>query len=101
MRYKVLVIDDEEMIRTMLSKCLDAEGFLVYAAESAKKALELMSVTPDIILLDINMPEMDGLELCQFIRKHISWNVWASRTKRSRKNELNEDFSNAFSSDKR
>lgn len=65
-------IDDEEMIRTMLSKCLDAEGFLVYAAESAKKALELMSVTPDIILLDINMPEMDGLELCQFIRKHIS-----------------------------
>lgn len=29
MRYKVLVIDDEEMIRTMLSKCLDAEGFLV------------------------------------------------------------------------
>ena len=72
MRYKVLVIDDEEMIRTMLSKCLDAEGFLVYAAESAKKALELMPVTPDIILLDINMPEMDGLELCQFIRKHIS-----------------------------
>lgn len=72
MRYKVLVIDDEEMIRTMLSKCLDAEGFLVYTAESAKKALELMSVTPDIILLDINMPEMDGLELCQFIRKHIS-----------------------------
>lgn len=72
MRYKVLVIDDEEMIRTMLSKCLDAEGFLVYTAESAKKALELMSVTPDIILLDINMPEMDGLELCQFIREHIS-----------------------------
>lgn len=72
MRYKVLVIDDEEMIRTMLVKCLEAEGFLVYTAESAKKALELMSVTPDIILLDINMPEMDGLELCQFIREHIS-----------------------------
>lgn len=72
MRYKVLVIDDEEMIRTMLSKCLEAEGFLVYTADSAKKALELMSVTPDIILLDINMPEMDGLELCQFIREHIS-----------------------------
>ena len=72
MRYKVLVIDDEEMIRTMLSKCLEAEGFLVYTGESAKKALELMSVTPDIILLDINMPEMDGLELCRFIREHIS-----------------------------
>ena len=72
MSYRVLVIDDEEMIRTMLSKCLEAEGFLVYMADSAKKALELMSVAPDIILLDINMPEMDGLELCQFIREHIS-----------------------------
>lgn len=72
MKYKVLVIDDDEMIRTMLSRCLGTEGFLVYTAESAGKALELMSVTPDIILLDINMPEMDGLELCRFIREHIS-----------------------------
>lgn len=72
MKYKVLVIDDEEMILTMLNKCLKAEGFLVYTADSAKRALELLSVAPDIILLDINMPEMDGLELCQFVREHIS-----------------------------
>ncbi|MEH2949187.1 response regulator transcription factor [Sporofaciens sp. JLR.KK001] len=72
MKYKVLIIDDEEMILTMLKKCLEAENFLVYTANNAKKALELMSVAPDIILLDINMPEMDGLELCQFVRKHIS-----------------------------
>lgn len=72
MRYKILVIDDEEMILTMLNKCLETEGFLVYTAASAKKALELLSVAPDIILLDINMPEMDGLELCQFVREHIS-----------------------------
>ena len=72
MRYTVLIVDDEEMIRTMLVKCLEAEGFLVYTAECAKKALELMAFAPDIILLDINMPEMDGLELCQYIREHIS-----------------------------
>lgn len=72
MKYKVLIIDDEEMILTMLKKCLEAENFLVYTANNAKKALELMSVAPDIILLDINMPEMDGLELCQFVREHIS-----------------------------
>ena len=45
---------------------------LFRSAENAKKALELLNVIPDIILLDINMPEMDGLELCQLIRGHIS-----------------------------
>lgn len=72
MKQKVLVIDDEEMIRTMLSKCLTAEGFVVYTADSAKKALELLKVVPDVILLDINMPEMNGIELCHHIREHIS-----------------------------
>ena len=72
MKHKILIIDDEEMILTMLKKCLEAENFLVYTADHAKKALELMSVAPDMILLDINMPEMDGLELCQFVREHIS-----------------------------
>jgi len=72
MKHKILIIDDEEMILTMMKKCLEAENFLVYTANNAKKALEFMSVAPDIILLDINMPEMDGLELCQFVREHIS-----------------------------
>lgn len=72
MKHKILIIDDEEIILTMLKKCLEAENFLVYIADNAKKALEFMSVAPDIILLDINMPEMDGLELCQFVREHIS-----------------------------
>ncbi len=71
MKYKILIIDDEEMILSMMEKCL-GEQFFVYTAENAKKALELLNVIPDIILLDINMPEMDGLELCQFIRGHIS-----------------------------
>lgn len=71
MKYKILIIDDEEMILSMMEKCL-GEVFSVYTAENAKKALELLNVIPDIILLDINMPEMDGLELCQLIRGHIS-----------------------------
>lgn len=72
MKYKILVIDDEKMILSMLKKCLQNEDFLVYTAYSAKKALELLTDTPDIILLDINMPEMDGLELCRLIREHVS-----------------------------
>lgn len=71
MKYKILIIDDERMILSMLEKCLE-ENFFVYTADSAKKALELLNIVPDIILLDINMPEMDGLELCRFIRGHIS-----------------------------
>lgn len=71
MKYKILVVDDEEMILSMLEKCLK-DKLLVYTADSAKKALELLNVAPDIILLDINMPEMDGLELCRLIRSHIS-----------------------------
>lgn len=71
MKYKILIIDDEEMILSMMKKCLQ-EKFCVYTADRAKKALELLTVTPDIILLDINMPEMDGLELCRLIREHIS-----------------------------
>ena len=71
MKYKILIIDDEEMILSMMEKCL-GEEFSVYTAKNAKKALDLLNVIPDIILLDINMPEMDGLELCQLIRGHIS-----------------------------
>lgn len=74
MKYKILIIDDEEMILSMMEKCLK-EKFSVYTANNAKKALALLNggnVIPDIILLDINMPEMDGLELCQLIRSHIS-----------------------------
>lgn len=72
MKHKILLIDDEEIILSMLKKCMEAEKYLVYTASCAQKALELMSNAPDIILLDINMPEMDGLELCRFIRQHVS-----------------------------
>lgn len=71
MKYKILIVDDDEMILSMMTKCL-MEQFFVYTADTAKTALERLHVSPDIILLDINMPEMDGLELCQRIRSHVS-----------------------------
>lgn len=72
MKYKILIIDDEEMILKMLKNNLEIEGYQVFTTSSAKEALNLLTVAPDVILLDINMPEMDGLELCQLIREHIS-----------------------------
>lgn len=72
MKHKILVIDDEEMILVMLKKCLEAENFLVYTADSSKKALEMLEKNPDIILLDINMPQINGIELCRRIRDNVS-----------------------------
>ncbi|MEN9400195.1 MAG: hypothetical protein RL632_1298 [Bacteroidota bacterium] len=65
----VLVIDDEEDIRDILSYNLKKEGFNAYAAENGEKGLELLkSVHPDLVLLDVMMPGMDGIEVCEAIR---------------------------------
>lgn len=69
---QLLLIDDEEMILNMLKKNFEMEGYGVYTAKTANEALEQLKNGPDLILLDINMPGMDGLELCALIREHIS-----------------------------
>ena len=66
--YKILMIDDERDILEMLALQFQSEGYLVYLANDANEALKQLSVLPDLILLDINMPEMNGLELCTMIR---------------------------------
>ena len=68
---KILVIDDETDICTMLKDYLQLEGYLVYTAESRPETLSLMNIGPDLILLDINMPGMDGYEVCARIREHV------------------------------
>lgn len=72
MSYKILIIDDEPMLTQLLSDHLGDNGYTVYSANSAEQALPLLAHSPDLILLDINMPDMDGLELCKSIRGHIS-----------------------------
>ena len=72
MKHKILVIDDEKMIVDMLKITLTAKGYEVLAACSGKEALARMDMHPDLILLDINMPGMDGLKLCEMIRGYVS-----------------------------
>ena len=67
--YKILVVDDEEDILEFLSYNLKKEGFSVFAAKDGNSAIDqARKNTPHLILLDIMMPGMDGIEVCEKIR---------------------------------
>ena len=72
MEYKILIADDEEDILIMLRDFLQSRGFRVLSALNGAEALAQIEHNPDIILLDINMPGLNGLEICQRIREHVS-----------------------------
>ena len=66
---KILIIDDEDDIRELLSYNLKKEGFIVESAENGEIGIELISTfKPDLVLLDVMMPGMDGIEVCEAIR---------------------------------
>ena len=67
--YTILVVDDEEDIIELLSYNLKKEGFKVHTASDGKMAIKkAKEIIPDLILLDVMMPEMDGIETCGEIR---------------------------------
>ncbi len=68
--YKLLLVDDEKDILEFLSYNLHNEGFVIYKATNGKEALKIArQVKPHLVLLDVMMPEMDGIETCEEIRK--------------------------------
>jgi signal transduction histidine kinase len=65
----VLVIDDEETQRLLTRDCLEEEGFKVEEASNGKDGLDrIRALRPDLVLLDVMMPGMDGFEVCQKLR---------------------------------
>ena len=72
MREKILLVDDEKGIVDVMKTYFEMSGYQVFAACSGREALQKMSCQPDLILLDINMPDMDGLAVCRAIRAHIA-----------------------------
>ncbi|RZF62835.1 response regulator transcription factor [Sphingobacterium corticibacterium] len=66
---KILVVDDERDIVDLISYSLTKEGYQVYQAYNGKEGIEVAKqVNPDLIILDVMMPEMDGIEACRLMR---------------------------------
>jgi two-component system KDP operon response regulator KdpE len=65
----ILVVDDEPQIRRVMRATLTAQGYAIVEARDGQEALEKMrSEKPDLVILDVNLPVMDGLETCRAIR---------------------------------
>ena len=65
---KVLIVDDEKDIRNIIRYNLEKQGFKCISATDGDGALEKLNKNPDLIILDIMMPEKDGYEVCKIIR---------------------------------
>lgn len=72
MNPKILIADDESDIISMLCSFFESKGYLVFSAANGTEAIKQAERQPDIILLDINMPGLDGLSVCKRIRNHVS-----------------------------
>lgn len=69
----VLVVDDDEVMRNALKRILDAEGYKVLLAEDGLELSKVLETARlDLILLDVNLPWVDGYELCRLIKEHRS-----------------------------
>jgi two-component system, chemotaxis family, chemotaxis protein CheY len=70
---RILVIDDEDMIRQLVKEMLEVEGYIVTTAANGKEGLQLYQrELPDLIITDIFMPEMEGLETIRTLQRDSS-----------------------------
>jgi CheY-like chemotaxis protein len=70
MSYRILVVDDNDMNLTLVSKILELEGYQVTVACNASDAIQsVVDDMPNLAILDVMMPDMDGYELCRKLRQ--------------------------------
>ncbi len=69
---RILVVDDEPQIRRVLTRTLEANGFAVRAVATGEEAIASLRWRPDVILLDLMLPDLDGLEVARRIREQAT-----------------------------
>ena len=69
---RILIADDEPGIIRLLKDYFEMQDYQVIAAENGLEVLGQLNKEPDLILLDVSMPMLDGFEVCERIRAHIS-----------------------------
>ena len=72
MSKKIMIVDDEPGIVTVIQSYFEMAGYQVLTAYNGKEAMKKLAQVPDLVLLDINMPDLDGLTVCETIREHIT-----------------------------
>ncbi|MCB0127790.1 MAG: response regulator transcription factor [Caldilineaceae bacterium] len=76
MQERLLIIDDDDHIRTSLQEYFIREGFDVTTATDGAEALDLISVSPpQVIILDVVLPKLDGLEVCREVRRRVGQDI--------------------------
>ena len=70
--HTILIVDDERAIASMLADYFSMEGYRAVTATSGEEALDRASGEIDVVLLDVNMPGMDGFEVCRRLREHMA-----------------------------
>lgn len=71
MTARILTVDDDQQIRTVLKSILEVEGWLVEEANNGEEAVKVFSQKiPDVVLIDAVLPDMDGFDLCRTIRQN-------------------------------
>lgn len=72
LKYKILIVDDDKAMLKMMYEYFTLKEYQVILAENGEDAVGKVNEDPDLILLDINMPKLDGIEVCRRIRDKVS-----------------------------
>lgn len=89
MEYKILMVDDDAELLKMLQSYFEHKGYFIIKAGNGQEAMEKLSMGPDIILLDVNMPKLDGIQVCRKIREKVSCPILFLTAKAEEQDRIN------------